>query len=327
MRRTHALLRATLVAAACWPAATAADDRKPRELLLPSAHVTPTQAKYAAGFFVLLDTSGHDLPGARFPSVSVLDGNGRELVVHDEENPPPDADLIEDAAVTPDGVLVVAATLPAGGEPVLAEYDLSRGRVLRVVRTDPVFCRAVAADAAGIWCVGSDREKASAGSHEYDVVYRFALTGERLRSFFPSSALPRRDHSWGSHTQLAYGGNRIVAWLPGEEAVLSWGPGGSNPRQVTVRVPHERMPSDLGVLADETVVMLRYIGRDADAPRSRRRALFAIDSSGDLARLPGSCDLLPMGYGLAGTDGDEIVFLDRRARRFVWLPVRCPEEE
>ena len=147
----------------CLPALA---QQPPRELLLPSALVTPSVAKLVAGRFVLLDGAGHDLPGARFSSVSVLDARGRDVVAPDDETPPPEAYILEDATVTPEGVLVVAATL-SPGEPVLVTYDLRSRRTLRTIRTDPVACRAIAGDAGGIWCVGTpigDASRATAAT-------------------------------------------------------------------------------------------------------------------------------------------------------------------
>jgi hypothetical protein len=94
-----------------------------------------------------------------------------------------------------------------------------------------------------------------------------------------------------------------------------------------VETPEEPIPTDLGVLADGTAVLLRYIGRDAEEPASPRRALFALDAGGRSPRLPGACDLFPSGYRLAGVDGEDLVFLDLQGRRFVWLPPRCRDEE
>ena len=320
------------------PVGSAAEEREPREVLLPSAHVEPSRTKYLGGRFLLIDLAGHDLPGARFPSVSVLHAGGRELVVPDAENPPPDADRLWDATITPEGILVVAATLVEGGESVLAQYDLRVGTVSRIARTGSVQCRAITADAAGVWCVGIDRGKADEGSDDYDVVYHFSPTGERLQSLFPNRSLPRPTIAWQSDIQVTSGGGRFASWLPGEEVLLTWGPGGSDQRQVAAHVPRvqrsdeagsqrERAPGHLGVLADGTPVLMTYIGRDADEPRRIRRALYAVGARGSLERLPGACDLFPPGYRLAGIDGEELVLLDRTGRRFVWLPVRCPEEE
>ena len=332
------LAAACVATVACWSVATVAAGSEQRQVLLPSGHVEPTGAKYVAGSFALIDRAGHDLPGARFPSVSVLDAGGRELVVPDAETPPPDADWLWDVTITPEGILVVAATLADGGEPVLAQYDLRRGRLLRIARTGAVECRAIAADAAGVWCVGTDRGKVNEGSDDYDVIYHFSPAGERLQSLFPKRSLPRPTLAGQSDIQVVAGGGRFAAWLPGEEVLLTWGPGGSDPRQVVAHVPRvqwsdepgsqrERAPGHLGMLADGTTVLMTYIGRDADEPRRVRRALYAVGGRGSLERLPGSCDLFPLGYRLAGIDGEQLVLLDRAGRRFVWLPVRCPEEE
>jgi len=309
------------LAVICSPAQA---QQPPRELLLPGAHVTPSRAKLVAGRFVLLDGAGHGLPGARFPSVSVLDARGRELVAPDRETPPPEAYHLEDATVTPEGVLVVAATL-SPGEPVLATYDLRNQRALRTFRTDPVACRTIAADSGGVWCVGTPIGESASERRDADVVHYFALTGERLQSFVPHRELPRRQHSWASDVQIAYGGDRWVAWLPGYDSFLSWGPGGEDLERFAFEMPNEHTATELAVLVDGTMVLLHPIGRDAEQPHSLRRALFTLGAAG-LERLPGACDLYPRGYCLAGTDGDQLVFLDGGGARFVWLPADCGEE-
>jgi hypothetical protein len=324
--RRYGIAMAVLVAAASWVAGAAAAEQEPRQVMLPRTSVTPSVAKYADGRFVLLDGAGHDLPGARFSSVSVLDGDGRELVEADGENPPPDAFRLDDAALTPDGMLVVAGWLDAGHDPVLAEYDLRSRKVARIVHTAPVGCRAIAADASGIWCVGVDIEATNART-DYDVVYRFTLAGERAQSLFRKRTDARRDRVWHSPDQLVFGGGRFVAWLPGDEELLSWGPLGDAPRRLTLAAPAEVSRSELGVLGDGTAVLLTHVGRDAEEPHRPRRALFAVGSAGGLERRPDLCLLFPAGYTPAGIDGDELVFLDRQGRRFVWMPARCADEE
>ena len=320
-RRKGTKTLACLLAMICMPALA---QLPPSELPLPSALVTPTVAKLVAGRFVLLEGAGHDLPGARFSSVSVLDARGRDVVAPDDETPPPEAYRIEDATVTPEGVLVVAALL-APGEPVLATYGLRNRRARRTFRTDPVACRAIAGDAGGVWCVGTPIGDLESEGRDADVVHRFALTGERLGSFVPYRELPRRQQGWASDVQIAYGGGRWVAWLPQHDTFLSWGPGGEDLERVTFEMPMEHSTTALAVLADGRVVLLHPIGRDAEEPHTLRRALFTLGAAG-LERLPGACDLYPRGYRLAGTDGDQMVFLDARGRRFVWLPVGCGEE-
>jgi hypothetical protein len=206
------------------------------------------------------------------------------------------------------------------------------------VRTGDVQCRAVLADTGGVWCVGIDRAKAAERREDYDVVYRFSLTGERLASLFEQASLPRPQHAWYSDIQIAHGGGVLAAFLPGAGVLLTWGAAGRDARWRAVDVPLirlandpatrvERVPVELAVLADGTPVLLAYAGRDADEPRRVRKALFAVGPRGGLARLPGACDLFPPGWRLAGVDGDALVVLDRSNRRLVWLPARCSGSE
>lgn len=294
-----------------------------RVLELSSQLSNPAEVKLIGERFVLI----YRERGAE-SRVAVTDRQGRELFMHAPASDVPDTRLctILDATLTDEGVLVVSATfLSTAGQAatVLAEYDVAKRVLVRIVRTSPVSCVALAGDTASVWCLGHDGAKEKAKDTEYDVVQQYALSGELLRSMFGRGGFEGAPMERAGRTvsRLVAGGGHFAAWLPASDSLLLWGAVGVSPRRLTV-APRAAADSPIGdelvMQADGRVVGLLSVSADAAEPR---HALSTLDESGTFVPLllPDGGEI-PAGWRLVGADGSDLVFFYGFKNTLYWVP-------
>lgn len=313
-------------------AAAAGGSAWARELRLPDS-MAPAVVKVAHGHVILLESSDSFVPEPGKEWVTVLDATGREVLRRaiGLDTPGTTATRIDDAALTAAGVLVVTVTLwseEGRVANVLAEYDIASGRHSRTIRIDPHGClRLAEASGGGVWCLGGDVEKQNAKRHDFDVVLRFSLAGDLERSLLPRSELALSQLAPRGETfpQLISAGDRAAAWLPGNEALLSWSQDGGAARRIALsaqETPDGVKPDDeLAFGPGGRIVVLRTLPGSGPGWREMRRAFFAVGDDGTLTRVATSPAEFPLSYRVAGIDGDEVVLWDRGGRRLVWQPL------
>lgn len=294
-----------------------------RALELNAAVSNPADVKLVGDRFVLIFRErGAD------SKIAVLDREGHELFMHAPASDVPDTRLctVLDATLAAEDVLVVSATfLSVAGQAatVLAEYSFKERALVRLVRTSPVSCVAIAGDEAGVWCLGHDGAKERAKDDEYDVVRQYAMNGGLIRSMFRRSgfgAAPM-DRTGRTSSRLIAGGGHYAAWLPASEALLLWGAGGATPRRLTVGPKAtEDLPvaDELVMQRDGTIVGLLSVSID---PAQPQHALFELDGSGMFVplSLPDGGEI-PAGWRLVGADGSDLVFFHGFKNTLYWVP-------
>ena len=299
-----------------------------REFSLPEARGNPAVVKFLSGKLVLIFRNATRVPGPEDDTVVVLDRNGHEVFARNPGLDVPETRVANmyDATLGENGVLVIAmALVDTGGRAVsaLMQYQVADGRLLRIVRTNPVKCRTVAADGDKVWCLGYNVESEHLGAMDYDVVYCFASSGEILRSLFPRSNLSRFPFSWRGSTESQLVGmhGEFAAWLPGSNALLRWQSGGNNPRQLSVVPPtpeDSKVDDEIVILPDGKVVGLLAMGNQGGVPLRPVRTPYILTDGGQFSRLP-SWREVPTGDYLAGADGEDMVFFRRQTRSVLWL--------
>lgn len=298
------------------------------QLPLPAGRDNPAVVKFLSGQLVLIFRNATRVPGPEDDSVVVLDRNGRELFARSPGLDVPDTRVanIYDATLGGNGVLVIAmALVDTGGRAssALMEYQVTDGHLLRIVRTDAVKCRSVAADGEKVWCLGYNVEREHLGAMDYDVVYCFAGSGELVQSLFPRSRLSRFPFASRGRTQSQLVGlhGEFAAWLPASDALLRWQSDGTNARQLSAAPPtpeDSKVGDEIGMLADGQVIGLLAVGNRAGEPLRPVRTAYLLTDAGQFSRLA-SWSEVPTGDTLVGTDGTSLVFFRRQTRSVVWL--------
>jgi hypothetical protein len=302
-----------------------------RELLLPAAHSIPAEAKWVNGRIVLIHRKGAQYPSGDDDSVAVLDAEGRELFWRAPGKDFPEADrlaAVRDATVTPGGVVVVTGELwSTGGQraQVLIQYRLSDRSLIRLVRTSPIYCRRLAADDEGTWCVGYDVPKQMAGTDDYDILYRFSPDGRLAGSYHPRSIYPTTVNYFaggqtGGFPWVALKGRRGYAWLPAVGEMLSWSADGSDLTRTMVKAPSDDA-DEPRVASDGRLLSLNAIDMSGERSSWRRRLESWDSRATRWIQEPTALADLPLGVSLIDLDGGSAVLWDRYSRSIVFHPL------
>lgn len=299
-----------------------------KEVSLTQERGDPAEAKFLAGRLVLIFRGASRVPGPDDDAVVVLDRDGRQVFARAPGLDVPGTKVanVSDATLDENGILVIAMSVvdTAGrAASVLMEYNVADGRLVRTVRTDPVKCLRAAADGENVWCLGYNVESVRAHAMDFDVVYCFALSGNLLRSLFPRSGFSQPPVKWRGNTpsQLIGLHGQFAAWLPGSDALLRWHSDGSGAQQLSVASPApegSRGRDEIAMFPDGKIVGLLYAGNESADSTRPLRAPFILDNVGHFSRLPSWGDV-PLGYYLAGTDGEALVFFHAQTHSVVWL--------
>ncbi len=299
-----------------------------KEVSLNQERGDPAEVKFLAGRLVLIFRGASRVPGPDDDAVGVLDRDGHQVFARAPGLDVPGTKVanVHDATLGENGILVVAMSLvdTAGrAASALMEYDVANGRLVRTLRTSPVNCLRVAADGEKVWCLGYNAERVRAHAMDFDVVYCFALPGEFLQSVFPRSGFSQPPVRWRGHTpsQLIGLHGQFAAWLPGSDALLRWQSDGGGAQQLPLTSPAPEGSwgrDEIAMLPDGKIVGLLYAGNESADSTRPLRAPFILDSAGHFSRLPSWGDV-PLGYYLAGADGETLVFFHAQTHSVVWL--------
>jgi len=325
-----------LVGALPLPAGTPAQAATPvdagRSVTLPPAHTHPAEVAVVAGHVVVIQRGASRIPAPTELRVAVLDRDGQELLGVTPGVDVPDATALSLRAATvgPGGLLVVNVVVRDAsgrrGSAILA-YDLQRKKLLRTFRTDPVACLQIAATTDSIWCLGVDSDKMGPEPRrDFDLVYRFSLTGELQRHFAPCAGFAGEPIAPTGRTepQLVTDGSRFAAWLPASGALLRWDADGTDVRRLEVfaRAGDEDPAGDeLVMLPGGRIVGLVAASGDGTAASPAPRRLVELGADGRFTPLDGATPEAGPAISLAGADGDAIVLFDRGSATLTWVPV------
>lgn len=228
---------------------------------------------------------------------------------------------IRDAALRTPNRLVVSAAVGSIGDfrPVLAEYDIGAGELVRVTPTGSVQCLRLVGGHDGVtWCLGGDSARRSAGD-DYDLVYRFdevgSLQGSALpRSAFPAEARPLVD-IWrgGARGGFLRGDGPMRIWLPAVGELLSFDSKGSVSDRLVLPTVAGQQRAYL-VSGPDGDVYATIVTGAKDEPEEWTQGLYRLGADGS-AWLPlaGLDSAIPMQIALVGADEEGLVLYDRRS--------------
>ena len=262
--------------------------------------------------------------------ITVWDREGRkifEAAPHVDIPEMADGSILDAALRTPER-LVVSAVVGSVGDlrPVLAEYDVGTGKLVRVSSTGSVQCRHLIADHDGVtWCLGVDTARHSDGD-DFDLVYRFdevgALQGSALpRSAFPAEARPLVN-IWrgGVRGGFLRGDGPLRLWLPEVGELLSFNSKSSVSDRLVLPTVARQQQAHLVSGADGEVYAMLITGEDGE-PDEWTQALYRLDDDGSAWEpLAGIGVAIPKQIALVGADGEGLVLYDRRNLILCRLP-------
>jgi hypothetical protein len=334
--RITGLMAMFLVGALPLPVGTPAQAATPgdaeRSVTLPPAHAHPAEVAVVAGHVVVIQRGASRIPAPAELRVAVLDRDGQELLGVTPGLDVPDATALSLRAATvgPGGLLVVNVVVrDASGRrgSVILAYDLQRKTLLRTFRTDPVACLELAATTGSIWCLGVDSDKMGPEPRrDFDLVYRYSLTGELQRHFVPRVGFAGEPIAPTGRTepQLVTDGSEFAAWLPASGALLRWDADGTDVRRLELfaRAGDEDPAGDeLVMLRGGRIVGLVAASGDGTSTSPAPRRLAELGGDGRFTPIEGvTLDAGPS-VSLVGSDDESVVLFDRRSATLTWVPV------
>jgi hypothetical protein len=263
--------------------------------------------------------------------ITVWDREGRKIFeaapfLEIPEMPP---GPIRDAVLRTPNRLVVSAAVANVGDfrPVLAEYDIGTGELVRVAPTGSVECLDLAADGEGItWCLGEDPARRSAGE-DYDLVYRFDEVGVLQSSTLPRSTFPSKAHplagTWRGNFRGGFlrGVGPLRLWLPDVGELIAFDDEGHVSDRLVLPTVAGQRRAHLVSGPDGEVYAMIITGDDRE-PDEWTQALYRLADDGS-AWLPlaGLDSAIPMQIALVGADEEGLVLYDRRSLVLCRLPV------
>ena len=230
-----------------------------------------------------------------------------------------DGRIFAAALRTPDMLVVSTTAGHTGYEPVLAEYEISSGVLVRVIKTGSVHCWDLFGDDEGIiWCLGGDGREARA--HEgFDLVHRFDESGDLLGSSLPRSTFDSGKPWKGLHSGFIHGHDQVRLWLSAANEIISFGPDGAVEERLVLPSSENMVRSRMAGLSTGEVFALLTVGDDRDDADTWSQALYRLSPDGS-SWLP-LVDL-PMKFTLVGSDDENLILLDRESLELVWYPLK-----
>ncbi len=238
-----------------------------------------------------------------------------------------DGKILDVALRTPGRLVVSAIVGTIEFYPVLAEYDIGTGEVLRVVPTGSVLCFDLHGDDRGVtWCLGADTAK-RALEEDFNLVYRFdevgALQGSALpSSTFPTAGRPLAD-TWRGNDRGGFleDGGRTRLWLPAVGELVSF----DDQDRVTDRLELPTIVNQLRsrlVAAPDGEVYATLIAGEETEPGLWTQGLYHLaDNGASWLPIEGLPSSLPMHITLVGADDAGLVLLDRKTLVLCHLPL------
>lgn len=239
-----------------------------------------------------------------------------------------DGKVLDAALRTPDR-LVVSAVVGHTGDfrPVLAEYDIAAGKLLRVVPTGSIMCRDLHGDDEALtWCLGADTVKDRAGRN-FDLVHRFNAAGELKGTSLPRSAFhpavePLADVGRGSQRGgFLPGDGPLRLWLPAAGALISFDDEGKVRARIALPAIAGQQRAHLVSGPDGAVYAMLVTG-DEKKPEEWTQGLYRLAADGSAwAPLERAPDRVPMQIALVGADEGGLVLVDWKTLGLCRLPV------
>jgi hypothetical protein len=268
--------------------------------------------------------------------VTVWNGEGRKIFEAAPFRDIPemsDGSILDAALRTPDR-LVVSAVVGSTGDlrPVLAEYDLGTGKLLRVTPTGSIMCRDLQGDDEALtWCLGADTVKDRAGRN-FDLVHRFDGAGELQGTSLPRSAFhpasePLADVGRGSQRGgFLPGDGPLLLWLPAASALVSFHDDGRLRARIALPTIESQQRAHL-VSSPNGAVYATLIVGEKTKPEEWTQGLYRLAADGSswvpLEHAPG---WVPMRVALVGADEEGLVLVDQKSLILCRLPVASRAE-
>ena len=238
------------------------------------------------------------------------------------------ATIFDSTLAAPDRLIVSTAVGGRTSTWVLAEYDVNKGKLLRVIRTGPIRCRNVLGDQDGtIWCLGIDVVKRKK-EEDFDLVYLFDGAGNLLGSSLPRSAFSEtpgplsileRPDGYGGFLP---GDGKIRLWLPAVEELITFDVDGRVLDRLTLPTVKDLLQARLVTAPDNEVYAVLTSGTDARNSDSWTHGLFRLTHNGALwTPLEDPPVHLPLRITLSGADDEGLILLDRKSLTLLWYPV------
>jgi hypothetical protein len=283
---------------------------------LALGHQMPADVKFCRGNVLMRYFTGGDLDS----SFEVLDKAGHEIFSRAPVDDVPDAIrlLIRDVTLSKNGIAIVSVQLwnkQGTATAALMEYDISSGKVTRMVQTWPVVIVALSADDDdSIWGLGLNVEKRNARNEDYNVVYKYSIEGTLLGSFFNCSQFDDAPWSPGdsSSPQLTVQGKRIVCWMPAVNQIFEWKQDGQLSRKIQILgEPTRGKGEQLAVLQGGGIVFFQ-----GTQEVSLLRYLDQKTSQVDRSSVASSNKKFHPAIRLAGSDGEYLVSKEHGLYKF-----------
>jgi hypothetical protein len=131
--------------------------------------------------------------------------------------------ILNDAAVSPSGLVCMAATLVASDNRTTSEFAWAdnTGRVQKLVETAPFAARSIAfADEGTLWAMGREYETDRKDKAEYAILRQYDVRGQLVQSVLPRSSFADKVAPHQVSTLVA-GQGRVGLLTPSEWVELS----------------------------------------------------------------------------------------------------------
>jgi hypothetical protein len=297
--------------------------------LLP-IELAPAEIEWLQGHALVIHRGTTRYPGPDDDSVAVLDRDGRQIFHRypGRDIPGIVSFLIASATLAPNSTLTVAASAvdrEGRNAQVLLQYDLRSGKLQRLIRTNPIWCREIAADSQnGIWCVGLDADKRAQGVSDFRLVHKYSTDGIHVAEFVDRGFFAVRPDplafSGAGYPKLISHGNEMSAIFPTVAAVFRWGLDGSLRLQARypIEVREEPTGEEITMRDDGRLLAMRIIDNTGQRSSWRRTLVETVPGGNAWQRIHAFPDF-PLQYHLIGVEGSELVLWDRARNSLAWF--------
>ena len=262
--------------------------------------------------------------------ITVWDVEGRkifEAAPHLDIPEMSDGSILDATLRTPERLVVSAIVGATEFHPVLAEYDVGTGELVRVVPTGSILCRDLHGDHEGVTlCLGVDTTK-RANREDFDLVYRFDEVGTLRGSSLPRSAFPATSdpiaNTWRGNDRGGFleAGGRTRLWLPAVGELISFDDEGGVSDRLALPTIVNQQRSRLVAAPDGEVYAMLIAGEKTE-PGTWTQGLYHLADDGaswpPVEKTPGQ---VPMKIALVGADDAGLVLIDRKTLVLCHLPL------
>ncbi len=238
-----------------------------------------------------------------------------------------DGSILDATLRTPERLVVSAIVGTIEFYPVLAEYDIGTGELLRVVPTGSVQCLDLHGDDQGVtWCLGADTAK-RALEEDFNLVYRFDEVGALQGSALPSSTFPTADLSladtWRGNFRGGFlrGEGPTRLWLPAVGELISFDDQDRVIDRLELPTIENEQRSRL-ISAPDGGIYAMLIAGEKTEPGTWTQGLYHLaDNGASWLPIEGLPSSVPMHITLVGADDAGLVLLDRKTLVLCHFPL------